>query len=338
MAKRVQSEAQKEYKKELERILRIVRKGEQEGYIFPEDVVPRIPKHVTKKQLEDIKRLRKEDLYQTATFVDRTTGEIIEPKRQITTRKPTAKSPRVSTTVSTDYIPHPRIAKEKPEPLTAEERAKIRSKAAKKAWQTRTSKMSKEEYNAFIQKQVERMQQGRAKKRGTDYPTKTAIDSVTERVVDMAYKGGEIDKEEAEQIVEALSIENFPMCDYYDGRLESMECHSRQVLSGIPSLAMWNKEKLGVLSIWQNTLQANANDLAGLESYLEHNISAIDEAIKWAEYGSTLQICLNSFADLGRLLNQGALTAEQAKALNDESEFVEYDEESYEELAEMFMQ
>ena len=336
MAKRVQSEAQKEYKKELERILRIVRRGEQEGYIFPEDVVPRLPKHVTKQQLEDIKRIRKEDLYEVASFVDKYTGEITEPKRKTVTRKPTVKRPRTSTTVSSEYIPHPRIPKEKPEPLSAEEKAKRRSKAAQKAWQTRTSKMSEEEYNAFIQKQVERMQQGKAKKRGTDYPTKTAIDSVTERVVDMAIRTGEVTPEEGEQIKEELSLDNFPTVNYYDGRLPevSRKGQSNWGLSGVQT---WLSEKQNVLTIWSDTLARNADSLESLEEYLIAHMGEIDESINIAEYASVLEHALQGFAQLGRILNQGALSSLQAKALSDESEFIEYDEDSYNELAEMFM-
>lgn len=337
MAKRFQSEAQEEYKKELQRILRIVRKGEQEGYVFPEDVVPRIPKHVTKQQLEDIKRIRKEDLYEVASFVDKSTGEIVEPKRKTVTRKSIVKRPRTSTTVSSEYIPHPRIPKEKPEPLSAEEKAKRRSKAAQKAWQTRTSKMTKEEYDAFIKQQVERMQKGRAKKRATDYPTKTAIDSVTERVVDMAIRTGEVTPEEGEQIKEELSIDNFPTVIYYDGRLPEI---SRKGVSnwGDGGVKIWLSEKQNVLNIWAETLQRNANNLEELEEYLIAHMGEIDEAIQVAEYASVLEHALQGFANLGRILNQGALSAIQAEALSNESEFIEYDEDSYNELAEMFMQ
>ena len=336
MAKRFQSEAQEEYKKELQRILGIVRKGEQEGYIFPDDVVPRIPKHVTKQQLEGIKRIRKEDLYEVASFVDKSTGEIVEPKRRTVTRKPIVKRPRTSTTVSSEYIPHPRIPKEKPEPLSAEEKAKRRSKAAQKAWQTRISKMTKEEYDAFINQQVERMQKGRAKKRGTDYPTKTAINSVTERVVDMAIRTGEVTPEEGEQIKEELSIDNFPTVNYYDGRLPEI---SRKGSSnwGAEGIKLWLSEKQGILNIWAETLQRNADNLEQLEEYLIAHMGEIDEAIQVAEYASVLEHALQGFANLGRILNQGAMTAVQANALSNESEFIEYDEDSYNELAEMFM-
>ena len=413
MAKRVQSEAQNEYKKELERLLRIVRKGEQEGYIFPKDVVPRLPKHVTKQQLEEIKKIRAEDLYELADFIDKSTGEVIESSNKIRARKPTTRSTRVGA-VSDEYMRHPRAKKPKeekepltseerseiarqawqkrmenmsqdeyeeyllkrsesakkawqtrienmspeqydefvrkqvermqggrepkpkPVPLTAEEKAKRRSEASKKAWQTRVNNMTQEQYDKFVKENVERMQKGRAKKHANDYPTKTAIDSVTERVVDMAIRTGEVTPEEGEQIKEELSIDNFPTVSYYDGRLPEI---SRKGVSnwGTGGIKIWLSEKQNVLTIWAETLQRNANNLEELEEYLIAHMGEIDEAIQVAEYASVLEHALQGFANLGRVLNQGALSAIQAEALSNESEFIEYDEDSYNELAEMFM-
>ena len=45
-----QTENQKAYQKERRRLLQAVRRAEKQGYIFPEDIVPELPKRVTKKQ------------------------------------------------------------------------------------------------------------------------------------------------------------------------------------------------------------------------------------------------------------------------------------------------
>jgi len=311
MAKHIQSEAQKEYKREQERLIRLVRQGELEGYIFPEDVVPRLPKHVTKQQLEDIKNIRKEDLYEVASFIDKETGEVITNNRKTTTRKPTTKRPRPRTTDTPNIIPTVKSgnAQDK-EKLSPEERHRIRVNAGKKAWETRKARQGK-------------------------YPTKTAIDSVTERVVDMAIKTGELSPEEGEDVINDLSLDNFPTCDYYDGRLEGMEPHNWAAVYSDGARTRWYDEKSKLLDIWKTTLQNNANDLAGLEEYLISHMGEIDDGINTAEYGSTLEIMLAGFARLGVILNQGALTAEQAQALSDESEFLDYDEDSYEEIAEL---
>ena len=90
MAKRVKSEAQKEYQKERRRLLQAVRRGEQKGFIFPEDVVPPLPSRVTKKQLKQIKETKPSDLYKVASWLDRETGELVsinEAKISTRTRK-----------------------------------------------------------------------------------------------------------------------------------------------------------------------------------------------------------------------------------------------------------
>ena len=312
MAKHIQSEAQKEYKREQERLMRLVRQGELDGYIFPEDVVPRLPKHVTKQQLEDIKNIRKEDLYEVASFIDKETGEVISNNRKTTTRKPTIKRPRPRTPDTPDRIPTVKSRKSQDkQKLSPEELHRIRVNAGKKAWQTRQAKQ------------------------GAKYPTKTAIDSVTERVVDMAIKTGELSPEEGEEVLNDLSLDNFPTCDYYEGRLEGIEPHNYAAVYTEGARTRWYDEKSKLLDIWKTTLQNNANDLAGLEEYLISHMSEIDEGIQTAEYGSTLEIMLAGFARFGVILNQGALTAEQAQSLSDESEFLEYDEDSYEEIAEL---
>lgn len=83
MAKRKkQTENQKAYQKERRRLLQAVRRAEKQGYIFPEDVVPELPKRVTKKQLEKIQKIKPKDLYKKAEFVYQETGEIVPAKKR----------------------------------------------------------------------------------------------------------------------------------------------------------------------------------------------------------------------------------------------------------------
>ena len=57
MAKRKkQTENQKAYQKERRRLLQAVHRAEKQGYIFTEDIIPEMPKRVTKKQLENIQK------------------------------------------------------------------------------------------------------------------------------------------------------------------------------------------------------------------------------------------------------------------------------------------
>lgn len=83
MAKRKkQTENQKAYQKERRRLLQAVRRAEKQGYIFPEDVVPELPKRVTKKQLENIQKIKPKQLYKKAEFVYQETGEIVPAEQR----------------------------------------------------------------------------------------------------------------------------------------------------------------------------------------------------------------------------------------------------------------
>lgn len=83
MAKRnKQTENQKAYQKERRRLLQAVRRAEKQGYIFPEDIVPELPKRVTKKQLEKIQKTKPKQLYKKAEFVYQETGEVVTAEQR----------------------------------------------------------------------------------------------------------------------------------------------------------------------------------------------------------------------------------------------------------------
>lgn len=113
--KKKKTENQKAFQKERKRLQQVIRRGEKQGYIFPEDIVPPLPKRVTKKALEKIKRIKPSDLYSTAEYLDKDTGEIVpaEQRRQEVknqgiekakkTRKKKAK--KIKTSVPSVYYP-----------------------------------------------------------------------------------------------------------------------------------------------------------------------------------------------------------------------------------------
>lgn len=80
--RRKQTENQKAYQKERRRLLQAVRKAEKQGYIFPENIVPKLPKRVTKKQLEKIQKTKPKQLYKKAKFVYQETGEVISAEQR----------------------------------------------------------------------------------------------------------------------------------------------------------------------------------------------------------------------------------------------------------------
>lgn len=83
MAKRnKKTENQKAYQKERRRLLQAVRRAEKQGYIFPEDIVPELPKRVTKKRLEKIQKTKPKQLYKKAEFVYQETGEVVPAEQR----------------------------------------------------------------------------------------------------------------------------------------------------------------------------------------------------------------------------------------------------------------
>lgn len=81
-ARKKKTENQKAFQKERKRLLQAVRRAEKQGYIFPEDVVPKVPKRVTKKRLETIRKTKPTALYKTAQFVYIETGEIVPAEQR----------------------------------------------------------------------------------------------------------------------------------------------------------------------------------------------------------------------------------------------------------------
>lgn len=113
--KKKKTENQKAFQKERKRLQQAIRYGKKQGYIFPEDIVPSLPKRVTKKQLEKIKSIKPSDLYKVSVFLYKDTGELVpaeqrrkEVRKQghqkaVQTRKKKAK--KVKTKVPSVYYP-----------------------------------------------------------------------------------------------------------------------------------------------------------------------------------------------------------------------------------------
>lgn len=65
------------FKKEINRIRNFVRRAEKRGYMFPDNIVPQMPKRVTAKALTKVKEIKPESLYGKSRAVIAETGEII---------------------------------------------------------------------------------------------------------------------------------------------------------------------------------------------------------------------------------------------------------------------
>ena len=305
MAKRVKSEAQKEYQKERRRLLQAVRRGEQKGFIFPEDVVPPLPSRVTKKQLQQIKETKPSDLYKVASWLDRETGELVsinEAKvltrtRKIESHKTTI--PKVEIDVKT-----PRVQGRKQRPtLTKEQKHLIAVERGRKAWKTRRAKMSDKEYQEFINQFKQRMQIARDKKHKNeaDYPTISVIDKVKEKV------------EEMDRV-------------YYQS-IDNLQDNITNLKREVPPWFKIENRKGHLMAIFQDTIDYYEDNLSDLEDYLLSQMDSIDTHLDIIRYDSKSEKVENSFVVLGNILNRGALTPSQAESLSEMTEYYEDYEE-----------
>lgn len=83
MAKRKRrkvSETRKEYNKQRKRIQSFLSRARKQGYIFEENILPDIPKRVTKSSVSRLAKLTPQQLYKKAVYVSRETGEIETPE------------------------------------------------------------------------------------------------------------------------------------------------------------------------------------------------------------------------------------------------------------------
>lgn len=78
--KRKLTQTRVEYNKQRKRIQNFISRAKKQGYVFDENVIPAIPKRVTKASVARLARLTSKELYKKAVYVSRETGEIETPE------------------------------------------------------------------------------------------------------------------------------------------------------------------------------------------------------------------------------------------------------------------
>lgn len=81
------TENQRIYKKEIARLNKIIKRDEKLGIIYPEDILPKTPKRITKKAIQDIKNITPRKLRLKAVKLDVETGEITPANEYYTQRR-----------------------------------------------------------------------------------------------------------------------------------------------------------------------------------------------------------------------------------------------------------
>ena len=74
------SQTRKEYNKQRKRIQSFLSRTRKQGYIFEENILPQIPKRITKSSVSRLAKLTPQELYKKAVYVSPETGEIESPE------------------------------------------------------------------------------------------------------------------------------------------------------------------------------------------------------------------------------------------------------------------
>lgn len=74
------SQTRKEYNKQRKRIQSFLSRARKQGYIFDENILPQIPKRITKSSVSRLAKLTPQELYKKAVYVSHETGEIETPE------------------------------------------------------------------------------------------------------------------------------------------------------------------------------------------------------------------------------------------------------------------
>ena len=282
-----------------------MRRGEQKGFLFPEDIVPPLPSRVTKKQLQQIKETKPSDLYKVASWLDRETGELVSiNEAKISTRTRKIESPKTTIPKAEIDVKTPRVQGRKQRPtLTKEQKHLIAVERGRKAWKTRRAKMSDKEYQEFINQFKQRMQIARDKKHKNeaDYPTISVIDKVKEKV------------EEMDRV-------------YYQS-IDNLQDNITNLKREVPPWFKIENRKGHLMAIFQDTIDYYEDNLSDLEDYLLSQMDSIDTHLDIIRYDSKSEKVENSFVVLGNILNRGALTPSQAESLSEMTEYYEDYEE-----------
>ena len=242
---------QMEFKKELYRIKRFIRNARKRGYEFDDNVLPKQPKRITRKKLEEIKNIKPSNLYDKAVYYDEITHETFtgQQGRRIERYRASLKAKKTRQENKEFKI---RTKKDEKERQYTDKKDKKPTETKEKKSTDKKDKKSTKTKN----KKNKQKTKDREPNKGTEYyPTVDVIDEIGERLVNIDY------------VMDKLT-ENTPEEDYrYIWKRKSTENEY------LPSYFYSN--------IWAHTIQKykEENALNALEEYAKDNALEITNCI-----------------------------------------------------------
>lgn len=106
MPKGKQTLTKNEYAKQRKRLKQAIRRAEKQGFIFPEDILPKKPKRITKASVRRLAKITPELIRQKGKFLIEETGEIIPVKgNKAVIKQEITRKKRERTHVEPQYLP-----------------------------------------------------------------------------------------------------------------------------------------------------------------------------------------------------------------------------------------
>ena len=252
---------QMEFKKELKRIKRFIHNARKRGYEFDDNVLPKQPKRITHKKLEEIKNIKPSNLYDKAVYYDEITHETFtgQQGRRIERYRASLKAKKTREENKEIRIRTKKDEKEKKirykKPTETKEK-KSADKKDKKPTATKEKKSTDKKPTKTKNKKNKQKTKDTGTNKGAEYyPTVDVIDEIGERLVNIDY------------VMNKLT-ENTPEEDYrYIWKRKSTENEY------LPSYYYSN--------IWLKTIQKYTaqNALSALEEYAKDNALEITNCI-----------------------------------------------------------
>lgn len=119
------SKTRKEYNKQRKRIQSFLSRARKQGYIFEENILPQIPKRITKSSVSRLAKLTPQELYKKAVYVSRETGEIETPEEHKKRIRKEAKVKENETKARKKKQAQKKQSYPKPEPTKQERKKKV---------------------------------------------------------------------------------------------------------------------------------------------------------------------------------------------------------------------
>lgn len=253
------------FKRELYRIKRFIRNARKRGYEFDDNVLPKQPKRVTRKKLEEIKNIKPSNLYDKAVYHDEISNETFtgQEGRRIERYRANLKAKATRQKNKEIKIKAKKIGETK-------EKKSVDKKDKKSAEQKQKKSVDKKPIEAKEKKKTKPKNKKKQVTKDSDinksseyYPTVDVIDEIGERLVNVDYVMKKLTDDVPDEDYRYIWKRNATANDYSPSYFYS--------------------------NIWVNTIQKyeQQNALSALEEYAKDNALEITNCIDIVYWASS---------------------------------------------------